>query len=83
MRRAIALTLLSSALWALPAGAMTTSQAECPNQLAPKGLGGLATEQIINDAADTGDKQSTVEAFKAVVESCIEREQITGAQTEP
>ena len=83
MRRAIALTLLSSALWALPAAAMTTSQAECPSQLAPKGLGGLATEQIINDAADTGDKQSTTDAFRTVFESCIEREQITGAQTEP
>ena len=75
--------LLSSALWALPAGAMTTSQAECPSQLAPKGLGGLATEQIVKQADDTGDKQSTTDAFRAVFESCIEREQITGAQTEP
>ena len=77
------MTLLSSALWALPAGAMTTSQAECPSQLAPKGLGGLATEQIVKQADDTGDKQSTVEAFRAVIDSCTKREQITGAQTEP
>ena len=83
MRRAIAMTLLSSALLALPAAAMTVSQAECPNQLAPKDLGALATEQIINDAADTGDKQSTVEAFRAVIDSCVKREQITGAQVEP
>ena len=75
--------LLSSALWALPAGAMTASQAECPSQLAPKGLGGLATDQIVKQADDTGDKQSTVEAFRAVIDSCTKREQITGAQTEP
>ena len=83
MRKAIAMTLLSGALLALPAAAMTASQAECPSQLAPTGLGGLATEQIINDTADTGDKQSTVEAFRAVIDSCTKREQITGAQTEP
>ena len=83
MRKAIALILLSSALLALPAAAMTASQAECPSQLAPTGLGGLATEQIINDTADTGDKQSTVEAFRAVIDSCTKREQITGAQVEP
>ena len=83
MRKAIAMTLLSGALLALPAAAMTVSQAECPNQLAPKDLGALATEQIINDAADTGNKQSTVEAFRAVIDSCVKREQITGAQVEP
>ena len=77
------MTLLSSALWALPAAAMTASQAECPSQLAPKDLGGLATDQIVKQADDTGDKQSTVEAFRAVIDSCTKREQITGAQVEP
>ena len=77
------MTLLSSALWALPAAAMTASQAECPSQLAPKGLGGLATEQIVKQADDTSNEQSMAEALRAVVDSCTKREQITGAQTEP
>ena len=83
MRKALALILLSSALMASPAAVMTVSQAECPNQLAPTGLGALATDQIVNDADETNNKQSTVEAFRAVIESCVKREQITGAQLEP
>ena len=83
MRKALALILLSSALMASPAAAMTVSQAECPNQLAPTGLGALATDQIVNDADETNNKQSTVEAFRAVIDSCVKREQITGAQLEP
>ena len=83
MRSAITMTLLSSALLALPAAAMTVSQAECPSQLAPKGLGALATDQIVSDAADMSSKQSTVDGFKAVVQSCLTREHITAQQTEP
>ena len=83
MRRVIATAMLCGALWALPAAAMTGSQAECPSQLAPKGLGALATDQIVGDTPGATKEQSTVDAFRTVIESCSKRENITAAQYEP
>ena len=83
MRKFTVIAALSLAGLALPAAAMTVSQAECPSQLAPKGLGALATDQIVSDDAGSKKEQSTIDAFRMVVESCIKREHVTAQQTEP
>ena len=83
MRKLIALTALSGALWAFPAAAMTATQAACPLELAPKDLGSRATAQIVNEPADAAQKQPVIDAFSAVVEACLKREHVTGPQAEP
>lgn len=83
MRKLIALAALSGSLWALPAAAMTASQADCPMQLAPKGLGARAVDQVLNEPADAGQKQPVIDALSAVADACLKREHVTGAQEEP
>ena len=83
MRKLAVVAAFSLAGVALPAAAMTVSQAECPNQLAPKGLGARATDQIVSDDSESTKEQSTIDAFKAVVQSCLKREHIIDDQTEP
>lgn len=83
MRKLIALAALSGALWALPAAAMTASQAECPVQLASKDLGARAVDQVLNEPADASQKQPIIDAFSVVADACLKRENVTGAQADP
>ena len=72
----MALAALGAALAALPAAAMTPGQAACPAQLAPKTLGPLLTQEMMNFKEGQAQNPAIAAGVKQVLDACIKREKI-------
>ena len=72
----MALAALGAALAALPAAAMTPGQAACPAQLAPKTLGPLLTQEMMNFKEGQAQNPAITAGVKQVLDACIKREKI-------
>lgn len=80
MRKTGLILAAAAAFAAVPAAAMTPGQANCPAQLAPKGLGARLVEEMLNFKEGQEADPSLTEAIKQVDDACVTREKVPAAQ---
>jgi hypothetical protein len=80
MRKTVFLAAVAAAFVALPAAAMTPGQANCPAQLAPKDLGAMLVNEMVNFKEGQEANQALSMAIKQVNDACITREKVPADQ---
>ena len=80
MRKLVPLAAVVAAFAAYPAAAMTPGQMECPAQLAPRNLGPLLTQAMIDYKEGEPQNPEITKGVKLVLEACIKREKVAANQ---
>jgi len=80
MRMMIVAAALAAGLAGQPAAAMTAGQAACPVQLAPKTLGPVLVQEMLNYKEGQPGNPETSKALSALVDTCIKREKVAADQ---
>lgn len=80
MRKTVILAALSASLIALPAVAMTPGQTNCPAQIAPKDLGAMLVNEMMNYKEGQETNPALTTAIKQVNDACVAREKVPADQ---
>jgi hypothetical protein len=82
MRKTVIMAAVSAAFIAVPAAAMTPGQANCPAQLAPKNLGAMLVNEMMNFKEGQEVNEAMTKAIKQVNDACVAREKVPADQQE-
>ena len=80
MRKTVIMAAVSAAFIAMPAAAMTPGQANCPAQLAPKNLGAMLVNEMMNFKEGQEVNEAMTKAIKQVNDACVAREKVPADQ---